>query len=468
VYVEAFLGVDVGTTNSKACLFAVRGGLIASASERTPVDHDDSFGECHRAEDLWQTTARVIRNCLEQAQSVTADHITVNAVAIASFAEEGVCLDADLQPVTPIIPWYDGRTEEQVSSVAERLSPVELRRLTGMPLDRSFSLCKLLWIKKYLPAAWARTVYFLPIADYVNFRLSGEICIGPSLASRTLLYSPFQNNWLREVVKEFNLTTLQLPTLVAGGEQIGSVTLEAGILTGLAVGTPVGMGGHDDACAAVGAGVLNPGTGLLSSGTAEALYVIAPTEQLESYSPSLCIGRDATGQHLYLSDFVSTGALIRWTIENMQIAMSTKRSEVDATIAKAAAHCIRSSPTIEFSFNRNPISLSNFAWSNVTLQATASDMIAAVLIATSGHLRQILNEITRLVGNPIQSLVACGGLSAIPEYVALQERELGQRITTHPYSELTAGGAAVLAAHSVRYFTSIEEANLHLLSKNGG
>ncbi|MHB1628806.1 MAG: FGGY-family carbohydrate kinase, partial [Bacilli bacterium] len=434
--------------------------------ERTPVVQDAGFGECHTAETLWFTTAAVIRACIERAQTATQGHARITALAVASCAEEGVCLDSSLHPVAPVIPWYDARTEAQAGMVAERFDPDQLRRLTGMPLDRSFSLCKLLWMREHLPAAWARTVHFVPIADYINLRLTGQLAVSPSLASRTLLYSPFRNVWLEEVKREFDLARIELPALVAGGEPVGRVTAEAALATGLTAGAIVGMGGHDDACAAVGAGVLQPGTGLLSSGTAEALYVLAPAEQLESSSPSLCIGRDATGRHLYLSDFVPAGALIHWTMEHTRVASAGDRGVVDAAIGQAAANSLANSSTVRFEFTRNPISLSSFSWSGLTLESTPSDMLGAVLVSANEQLRLILAEITRLTGQPLQTLVACGGLSAIPGYVALKETQLGQSIAVHPYTELTAGGAAVLAAQAVRQFDSCAAGSSILLSQH--
>ncbi len=115
-----------------------------------------------------------------------------------------------------------------------RFDPGQLRRLSGMPL-RSFSLCKLLWMREHLPAAWARTVHFVPIADYINLRLTGQLAVSPSLANRTLLYSSFRNVWLEEVKREFDLAHIELPALVAGGEPVGPVTAEAALAVSLRV-----------------------------------------------------------------------------------------------------------------------------------------------------------------------------------------------------------------------------------------
>ena len=464
---ETVLGIDVGTTNIKACLFSVTGGLAAMSFMRTPVTVDAVFGECHLAQDLWTAVSSVIKKCLEDAQNVVQDKVHVQALSVASFAEEGVFLDASGQPVAPLIPWYDERTQDQVQEIAQRIDPAELRRLTGMPLDRSFSLGKMLWMKENHPSAFTKTAMFLPVADYINFKLSGQLAVSPSLASRTLLYSPYANRWLAEVASEFGLSSTLFPSLLAGGQALGTVTAQAVQATGLTADTIVVMGGHDDACAALGAGVFNPGSGILSAGTAEALYVIAPAKELATQSPSLCIGRDATGEKLYLSDFVPTGALIRWTMEQLRVAESAQQKDVYQAIATAAHNALHQQIVERFSFTRNPISLSSFSWSGIHEKSRAGDLLTAVMEETAAASREILLEINRVIGQPLTSLIACGGLCSIPEYVALKEQRLGCSLYVHPYTELTAGGAAVLAAKGSQVFSTFDEAVAVLLTNRG-
>ncbi len=465
---DMVLGIDVGTTNIKACLFAVTGGLVSMSSTRTPVTIDGTFGECHVAQDLWHAVSLVVKDCLQDAEERLHQTVHVHALSVASFAEEGVFLDLQGQPVSPVIPWYDERTKYQVHEIARVIDPAHLRCLTGMPLDRSFSLCKILWMKENHPSAFSKSAMFVPVSDYINFQLTGQLAVSPSLASRTLLYSPFRNCWLDEVASLFDLPLMMFPSILAGGEVLGSVTPEVAQATGLSEDAVVIMGGHDDACAALGAGVLRPGTGILSSGTAEAIYVIAPGNEVETQSPSLCIGRDATGSTLYLSDFVATGALIRWTMEHMRVTDSLSQQDIYQAIALAAKNALRKPATERFSFTRDPISLSSFSWSYIHEKSSAIDLLTAVIEATATATKKILWEIGRIVGQRPTSLVACGGLCSIPEYAALKSERLSCDLYVHPYTELTAGGAAVLAAKGSQVFSTWDDAVSTLLTHGEG
>jgi xylulokinase len=463
---ETYLGVDVGTTNIKACLFSPEGGMVSSAKRLTPVHQDESFGECHIAEDLWDVTASVIRACITQASASHGDDVRVRAVAIASMAEEVVCLDEHGRPVSPIIPWYDRRTREQVPMVEQRISAAEIRRRTGLPLDSSFTLLKFLWLREHHADVFHRTRHWLPVSDYINYRLTGTFAVNPSLASRTMLYNPFSNRWDEDIAREFGLSNLCFSDIVPGGTPIGVVTREAAEATGLSTDTIVGVGGHDDACAAVGAGVVQPNTGLLSSGTAEAIFVAASQVRALN-SASICIGRHVTGQSLYLTDFLPTGALIRWALKNVYQKPYISREELRAILEGCLSKCERE-PIVHFEYTREPITLSSFSYRNLTLDAGSDDMMAAILWTMARDLQQLVVDIESATDDPVLQWVACGGLTDIPRYMAWKEQMFGKPIRIHRYAELTAGGAAVLSAVAAGTFTDYLEAGTKLLNEPRG
>jgi autoinducer 2 (AI-2) kinase len=107
----------------------------------------------------------------------------------------------------------------------------------------------------------------LAIGDWLAWRASGEVATDRSQASHTGLFDLERDDWLGEWIERLGLPRALFPRLARAGECLGGLRPEAAEILGLRAGTPVGVGGSDGACAALGAGVLAPGARLLVAGT---------------------------------------------------------------------------------------------------------------------------------------------------------------------------------------------------------
>ena len=178
---------------------------------------------------------------------------------------------------TDSIAWFDTRTRPQARWLAERIGKDELFARSGLSLQPIFSLNKLLWHREHEPDAWARSVRWLMLADFIAYRLSGEAATDLSLASRTLMLDLRQKRWDEANAGPGRDRSESAGAAGAGGTPLGHVTAGAAALTGLPVTAVVASGGHDHVCGALAAGVTRPGQMLNSLGTAEALFL--PIEQ---------------------------------------------------------------------------------------------------------------------------------------------------------------------------------------------
>src|SRR5262249_33703500 len=113
--------------------------------------------------------------------------------------------------------------------------------------------------------------------DYIRMRLTGTLLSEPSDASATLMYDTARRRWSREILEAMELAPSLVPDVGESTEVLGKVTKEAAKATGLAVGTPVVGGGADNACGAVGVGLVSPGEAVASWGTSGT--VLTPTSE---------------------------------------------------------------------------------------------------------------------------------------------------------------------------------------------
>ena len=308
------LGLDVGTTSVKAVVYQIDGIAVAASSLPTPTHVPRPGWAFYRPDELWQTVVAAIRGAL--AGVPNAEEIV--SVAVASVGESGVLLDAAGAATTDSIAWFDTRTRPQATWLGDRIGKDELFARSGLSLQPIFSLNKLLWHREHEPEAWARSVRWLMLADYIAYRLCGEAATDLSLASRTLMLDLRRKRWDEQTLAQAEIDAGLLAPLIPAGTPLGHVTASAVALTGLPMTAVVAVGGHDHVCGALAAGVTRPGLMLSSLGTAEALFLpieqplADPTAGHQGYTQGAHVV--GGGYYAFGSSYTS-GASIEWLRE---------------------------------------------------------------------------------------------------------------------------------------------------------
>jgi xylulokinase len=221
-------------------------------------------------------------------------------------------LDEQGQPVRPAMVWMDTR----VGDLAERLlleKGVDFwhSRLGYSSITFALGL-KLLWLRQHEPQIYEKIALVLQPADYVIYRMTGQLVTDRSNACATGLYNVRRQQWDEDILSVLGLHRTILPVLQDSGTVAGRLSSVAASETGLSAGTPVVLGAWDQVCAVVGAGSTSGQDALLSAGTAWVLS--EPTEQLR-IDP---LGRVWTMQHVRPGQSVlmiamsNGGAVVEW------------------------------------------------------------------------------------------------------------------------------------------------------------
>lgn len=268
---EVFVGLDLGTTGVKAVAFDAERRSVASATTPTPTHSLAAGGAEYDGDELWRAACEVLTRVTSELEPL--GHRAVG-VATASMGESGVLLDGQGRPVTPIISWFDQRTEPQAEWWRTHVGVDRTQTITGLTPRPVFGATKMLWTRDHLPEAWAAGVCWLNMADWATYRLCGEVATDLSLASRTLLLDVGNRQWSDELLDASGLDAGRLAPLVDSGDRVGRVMADAAQQTGLPVGAAVGAGGQDHVCAALALEVTAPGMLLDSIGTAEAFFLV--------------------------------------------------------------------------------------------------------------------------------------------------------------------------------------------------
>ncbi|MDF2626213.1 MAG: carbohydrate kinase [Symbiobacteriaceae bacterium] len=446
------IGVDVGTTNLKVMAFDHNGLVAASAVVKTPILRPGPKMFEHDPDAIWEQVTLGIRQVVD-----TLGAAEIDAIAIASVAEEGFLLDSSGKALAPAIAWYDQRTAPQAARWANTFGSWETYRISGLLADSIYSLYKIQWIQGRQPDLYEQATKWLCMADYVTYRLSGEQAMTYSLASHTMALDLERREWSDEILKAARISRRLLPDLVESGTLIGRVTSEAAAVTGLAEGTPVVTGGHDHICGALAAGVLAPGSVLDSTGTAEALLVglDRPAMSPTTFAAHIHFGAHTARGRYYAGTAMTAGPVVDWVRDRM---LGTAENGADSYQA-LSEEALTSPPGARGLFFLPLLSDVGFTdrdgWSRgamlgLQLSHTRGDIFRAAFEGLTYELRARLEllEDSLALGRQPRTVVS-GGAARNPLQLQLKASILERTVSVPAATETTALGAALLAGLGV-------------------
>ena len=268
-------GIDLGSTSLKCMIYDLSGNVVASGSrptERYNPYPDHPEWTVWQPEQIWGGTASAMR----EAVSKLDDPRHIKAVAVTGMGMDGVPIDEQGNCLYPFISWHDPRTEAQLQWWEKNIGADNTFRIGGNTLWRFNTALRLLWMAEHEPGILARADKWLLIEDFLNFMLCRRRATDYTMASCTLLFDQRKRDWSGEILSQTGIEHRLLCDAYPSGTPLGEVTKEASEATGLPVGTPVVLGGHDYLCGALPVGAFSPGVVLDVTGTWEIVLTTIP------------------------------------------------------------------------------------------------------------------------------------------------------------------------------------------------
>jgi gluconokinase len=278
---DVILGVDIGTTSTKAVAFTADGAAVASTSSGYPL-HSPQPGYAEQDPDVVVQAVRSASAGTVSAANAAGHRILGLSFSSAMHSILGV--DAAGRPVTPVVTWADRRATEQARRLRAGPRGLALHLRTGTPIHPMAPVVKLRWFREREPGTARQVRYWVGIKDYVLWRLTGELVIDHSTASATGLFDLSADAWDREALAYAEVTPEQLPELVPATAVLK--LRDPGL--GLPQDTPIVVGAADGPLANLGLGAIRPGTAACSIGTSAALRVTATTPTVDPRGRCFC------------------------------------------------------------------------------------------------------------------------------------------------------------------------------------
>jgi xylulokinase len=274
------VGLDVGTTGVKALALNASGEVVARAQREYPLSTPQP-GWAEQDPEDWVRAAR----------EVLAELPETDAVGLSGQMHGLVCLDAGDSVLRPAILWNDGRTAEECREIEERVGLHRLIELTGNRALTGFTAPKLLWLRRHEPEVYGRIASILLPKDYVRLRLFGERAIDAADASGTLLFDVAHRRWSDEVCAALEVPREWLPPAFESTEVAGA---------------------GDQAAAALGVGVVEPGPLSVVLGTSGVVFSALPAYAADSEGRAHTFCHALPGGWHAMGVMLSAAGSLRW------------------------------------------------------------------------------------------------------------------------------------------------------------
>jgi len=456
---DAILGLDIGTTSTKAVLYDLDGFEKAVASNSYPLQTPRPGWVEQDAEAVWNALVKTLAEIVEQS----GEH---RILGLALAAQAGSIIPCDMagDPVYPMITWLDQRSDDIVSAWQADGTIDRIRTLSGWRPFPGLPLPTIAWLQKHLPSVHAAAKRYLGPADFCIHRLTGEFATDLSAGAEMLLVDLQTGQWSQELCDLAGVNTKNQAALGWAGRKVGEITSALEYRTGLPAGTPVIAGGHDQCCACLGMGMIDPGGIMLSTGTAWVITAISDTPDLSAIPTRMDLNFHAVPHRWTPSQYLGGfGATVEWWLtQNWQSpdsdALLDRRRIIqlfDAALAESepGSHGLLFTP---LGGPSQTAGLSQGAFAGLTLAHTRSDMSRAILEGTAFEVRWALEKL-RAAPITVEELWIAGGATKSPVWPQILADVSCVPIVLADYPSWAALGAAVLAGWGVGAFPTLAD-----------
>jgi sugar (pentulose or hexulose) kinase len=440
---DIVLGVDIGTTSSKAVARSTARYGTHYVEQLTPW-HTQNCGQTEiDPYRLVEVAVELIGRAVRAAESAWGP-VRVRSIGVTGLAESGVLLDAAGRPAAPVIAWFDHRGGHELEQAA-RESPefaATFERTTGLRWSSQASLAKLLWLRASgHPAGPAST--WLSVPEWIVFALGGDPVREPSLASRTGLVDQGTGEVWPDALAVAGLSAAILPDERPAGVRAGYLRHD-GVVSG-AAGAVLTVAGHDHPVAAIGVGAVEADELFNSSGTADVLARSIPgtLDEIQRQcvvSAGWSIGRHVLPDTSLLLAGVSGGLLLRRVLATLGAESGPARAALDHASLEVGDLPAGLSVTGDGRTQDDVV---------IRIQDGASPATVwmAAVRYTAAQARLLLDDIEKVVG-PHRRAVAAGGWTQMASVRAAKAAVI-DAMSFSPVVQPGATGAALLAAFAL-------------------
>lgn len=450
------LGIDIGTSSTKAMLFDTSGEIIAVEAKGYDVDiPEKNYAE--QSPDMWWDATKEILNRLKAKHPES--YRAVEAVGYSGQMHGLVTVDAKGTPIRPAIIWLDQRSGAQLAKIEEQIGMEKIAQVLHNRVFTGFAFPSLLWIKEHEPERFEKIHKILLPKDYVRFKMTGELGTDASDGASSTGFAVGERDWAWDIIESLGLPADIFPECHESLEIAGKITKECAALTGLPEGIPVVYGSGDQPAYIIGTGVVGPGVVVSNVGTGGQLSVYSakdvydPKLRIQTFCHAVDKAYSVFGAH------VCSGISLKWLRNQVLDMKETSFDEMNKMVeeTEAGSEGLLYLPYLSGCRSPEMDPMAKGMFFGMMLKHEKRHFIRSVMEGVVFDFRRS-QDIFEELGITSSKIIACGGGAQSPIWLQIQADILNRDVQVCKVKEQACLGACIMAGVGAGILDSVESA----------
>lgn len=305
------IGVDIGTTNTKAVLYDENGRSLAHAQATYSLLTPDSDIAEQNPDDILEAVKTVLIKVIRMSHQVGS----LSFIALSAQMHSLILVNNKMAPITKSITWADNRAKQCAERLKMHQKGMQIYHNTGTPIHAMSPLCKLLWLKETYPDLFKSAYKMIDIKTYIIYHLTEECVMDMSIASATGFFNIHHKEWDEDALSLIELERHKLPHVVPTTHCL-KLTEQVKNVLNLQDSIPLVIGASDGVLSNLGVNSIQPGEVAVTIGTSGAIRTVVKRPVLDPLGRTFCYILDES--HYVIGGPVNNGAVtLQWLGEKV-------------------------------------------------------------------------------------------------------------------------------------------------------
>jgi len=440
-----YIGIDIGTTSTKAVAFSDTGDIIAREEIPYPILHPFASYSEQNPDEIFEAVINCIGTISQTLSTGNAELISFSAAMHSIMA-----IDETGNPLTNCIIWADNRASDIADQLRELKTADVFYHTTGVPIHAMTPFCKLLWLRENRQELFLAASRYIGIKEYVFSRLFDKYLVDTSVASATGLLNIHTLQWDAAILDYAGIRETQLSVvtdahhkeyLKAGTIYYGDARLQH------VLQSPFIIGSSDGALANLGTGAVGKNMMAVSIGTSSAVRLVTTDVYTDEHMRTFCY--HIANNSYIMGGASNNGAVVLQWFKDMVLETNETHEQL---FQKAAAISAGSNGLIFIPYvlgERAPVwnSSANGVFFGINIMHTRAHFVKAVMegiVFNMYCIGKILMEKRK-----VTEIHATGGFTKSPSWLQMLCDMFNRSVLVSGAVESSASGAVKLGMEAM-------------------
>ncbi|WML50745.1 gluconokinase [Neobacillus sp. PS3-12] len=449
-----YLGVDIGTTSTKAVLFKKDGTVVSMHHVGYSLNSPSPTVAEQNPDEIVAAVVETMKVAMQKGGITSGD---LALVSFSSAMHSVIAVDESGKPLTQCITWADTRATEWAEKIKNEMNGLEIYRRTGTPIHPMSPLAKMAWLRTEHPDVFNRASRFIGIKEYIFHKFFGQYVVDHSIASAMGMFNLKNLTWDEEALRVAGISNEQLSEPVPTTFYLKGIKEEYAVEMGISTEIPFVVGASDGVLSNLGVNAIDPGVVAVTIGTSGAIRTVTDKPVTDPRGRIFCYA--LTEKHWVIGGPVNNGGMtFRWIRDELASAEveTARRLGVDPyeLLTKIASRVSPGADGLIFhpylAGERAPLWNANARGSffGLGLHHKREHLIRAVLEGVILNLYTVFLALQEMIGVPTK-IQATGGFARSELWRQMMADIFNQKVIVPESFESSCLGAVVLGMYAL-------------------